>query len=180
MAAPAPCWPLLTMPCLTIQSLRLFPPLPSVWVRKGHTERWEGQGQGYWCRPATTRRGLCVCTRSCSCVAGVVAGGRGQETAERVSLCTATPLGPQSPKRAGQSFPSLPQKIPRVGLSNPRMAEQAATGLPAGSQEILMGTSGLETLVYAVPSCFTDGRTGGSQGAQSRQAGEEDESPGSS
>lgn len=59
------------------------------------------------------------------------------------------------------------------------MAEQAATSLPAGSQEILMGISGLETLVYAVSSRFTDGRTGGSQGAQSRQVGEGDESPGS-
>lgn len=35
--------PLLTMPCLTIQSLRLFSLPPPIWVRKGHAE---GGGKG--------------------------------------------------------------------------------------------------------------------------------------
>lgn len=39
----SPAWPLLTMPCLTIQSLRLFSPLPPIWVRKGQAE---GGGKG--------------------------------------------------------------------------------------------------------------------------------------
>lgn len=33
-----PAWPLLTMPCLLIQALRLFSLLPPIWVRKGHAE----------------------------------------------------------------------------------------------------------------------------------------------
>lgn len=57
VAAPALWWPLLTMPCLTIQSLRLFSPLPPIWVRKGHTERWQGQGQGHWCTGSLLQHG---------------------------------------------------------------------------------------------------------------------------
>lgn len=48
--APCECfWPLLTMPCLTIQSLRLFSLPPPIWVREGHAE---GGGEArplvYW------------------------------------------------------------------------------------------------------------------------------------
>lgn len=38
-AGPRECaWPVLTMPCLTIQSLRLFSPPPSIWVRESRAE----------------------------------------------------------------------------------------------------------------------------------------------
>lgn len=42
----SPAWPLLTMPCLTIQSLRLFSPLPPIWVREGQAECGEKGGPG--------------------------------------------------------------------------------------------------------------------------------------
>ena len=61
--APCECaWPLLTMPCLTIQSLRLFSLPPPIWVREGHAE---GGGEArplvYWQPPPAL---ACCCLKS--------------------------------------------------------------------------------------------------------------------